>query len=135
MDLHLEIIDYIPVSGSSITGLTTIRSSYYVTALDSDNFKLSEIGGSGIGSDFYYDTKQYVNITGASGGNHTFNYPPIKVSVTGLVGLSTETAQNFNVEVQPKFEGSIKKVNLSANGSDYWIQIYLKFHKGNRKSL
>ena len=35
-----EIIDYIPVSGSSITGLTTIRSSYYVTALDSDNFKL-----------------------------------------------------------------------------------------------
>ena len=124
-----ELIDYIPVSGSSITGLTTIRSSYYVTALDSDNFKLSEIGGSGIGSDFYYDTKQYVNITGASGGNHTFNYPPIKVSVTGLVGLSTETAQNFNVEVQPKFEGSIKKVNLSANGSDYGSKSILNFQR------
>jgi len=55
--------------------------------------------------------------------------PPIKVSVTGLVGLSTETAQNFNVEVQPKFEGSIKKVNLSANGSDYGSKSILNFQR------
>ncbi len=43
--------------------------------------------------------------------------------------MSTETAQNFNVEVQPKFEGFIKKVNLSANGSDYGSKSILNFQR------
>ena len=122
-----EIVDYFPGNGSQIVGLSTIQKSYYVTAIDEDNFKLSEIGNSGIGSEYYYTTKQYVNLGDATGNNHTFNYPPIKVSVTGLVGLSTQTSQNFNVEVQPRFTGSINKINLAHKGSDYGSKTILNY--------
>ena len=60
-----EIISYTPPS-TPIGGLTT--SSYYVTTINENQFKLSQIGFGTVGvatevSNFYYQTKQYIDLT------------------------------------------------------------------------
>ena len=125
-----EIITYYPGNGSQIVGLSTIPTSYYVTSNDLNSFKLSEIGsGVGIASDFYYLTKQYIDIQGVSGNSHEFNYPPINVTVVGLVGLSTETANNFNVSVRPRFNGKITKINLESSGLNYGSEEIINYRR------
>ena len=74
-----EIVRY-STSGSPIGGLTN-NTNYYVTKLDKDNFKLSNVGIGTDDQDFYYKTNQYINLTSTGSGTHTFNYPQISVEV------------------------------------------------------
>ena len=101
-----------------ISGLST-NTQYIVTKVDNDTFKLSQVG---IGTDdynFYYQTKQYVNLTSIGSGTHTFNYPEIKVEVIGKVGISSIGTKTFDAVLQPIFTGEITSVHLSSGGVGY----------------
>ena len=126
-----EIIAYTP-GQTSIGGLTT--SSYYVTKLNENQFKLSNIGFGTVGvstgiSNFYYKTKQYVNLTSTGSGTHVFNYPPINVQVTGRIGVSTIIPQNFSAIIQPIFRGNINSVFVESGGSSYGSEDILNYNK------
>ena len=126
-----EIISYTPLS-TPIAGLTT--SSYYVTTLNEDQFKLSQIGFGTIGvstevSNFYYQTKQYIDLTSTGSGTHTFNYPPINVNITGRIGVAITNPQNFNAVLQPIFRGGIESVFVEDGGSSYGSVDIINYNK------
>ena len=126
-----EIISYTP-SGSPIGGLTT--SSYYVTSINQDQFKLSQVGFGTVGvsteiSNYYYETKQYVDLTSSGSGNHIFNYPTINVNVEGRIGVSTINPQNFNAILQPIFIGQIDSVFVENEGSSYGSAEIINYDK------
>ena len=80
-------------TGSAASGLST-NTEYYVTNIDNNSFKLSQVG---VASDteFYYRTKQYVDISSVGVGTHVFNYPDISVSLTGKIGISSIGTETF----------------------------------------
>lgn len=112
-----EIIVYKP-TGSAVGGLST-NSSYFVTKIDDNQFKLSQVGIATTNRDFYFKTNQYVNLTSVGSSSHTFNYPEIVVSVSGRIGVSTLVNQNFNAILQPVFRGSIENVFVTNSGVGY----------------
>jgi len=134
-----EIIVY-TARGSEIEGLTS-GNSYYVTAVDNNSFKLSFVGTAstiGIGSavvgistnkDFYFLTGQYIDLKSIGSGLHEFNYEPIKVTVTGVVGVSTRSNQNFDAILSPTFRGEIKSVFLESGGSNYGSDDIINFNR------
>jgi hypothetical protein len=125
-----EIVKYINYSsgGSVIGGLTT-NTEYYLTKIDDNNFKLSEIGIGTALKDFYYNTKQFVNLTSVGVGTHTFNYPEISVEVIGNVGISSIGSDNFKAVVQPIFRGEITSTHLENNGSNYGSSEILNYDR------
>ena len=115
-----EIVKYISYSagGAAIGGLTT-STEYYLTEINKDTFKLSEIGTGTISENFYYNTKQFINLTSIGSGTHTFNYPEISVEVIGNVGISSIGSDTFKAVVQPIFRGEIISTHLENGGSGY----------------
>jgi len=124
-----EIITYNSTQ-SPIGGLLS-STSYYATKINDDQFKLSSIGIStlGITTSFYYDTKQYVNLTSTGTGDHKFNYPEIKILVEGKIGVSTLTNQNFNAVIQPIFRGKIQSVFVASGGSQYGSEEIINYNR------
>jgi hypothetical protein len=125
-----EIVKYINYStgGSVIGGLTT-STEYYLTKVDDNNFKLSKIGIGTTLKDFYYNTKQFINLTSVGVGTHTFNYPEISVEVIGNVGISSIGFDNFKAVVQPIFRGEITSTHLENNGSNYGSSEILNYDR------
>jgi len=126
-----EIVTYTS-TGSLIGGLG--ESSYYVTIVDNDNFKLSNIGNGNVGidtgiKDFYYRTNQYVNLLSTGSGTHIFNYPQISVEVNGIIGVSTFAGQDFAAKVQPIFRGEISSVFVESGGSNYGSEEIINFNR------
>ena len=109
-----EIVKYVSM-GSSIGGLTS-GSEYYVDKKDANSFYLSEVGVGTDNKDFYYRTKQYVDITSVGVGTHKFNYPDISVNITGKTGVSDSL---YQAQAQPIFKGGITSVQVTSNGSSY----------------
>jgi hypothetical protein len=124
-----EVITY-NATQAPIGGLTS-STSYYVTKVNEDAFKLSSIGiGTlGITTSFYYDTKQYIDLTSTGSGSHKFNYPEIKVSVKGRIGVSTLTGQDFNAVVQPIFRGEIQSAFVESGGSKYGSEEIINYNR------
>ena len=124
-----EIITY-NATQTPIGGLSS-STSYYITKVDDNQFKLSEIqiGTLEVASSFYYDTKQYVNLTSVGSGTHKFNYPEIKVSVNGRIGVSTLTGQDFNAVIEPIFRGEIQSVFVESGGSGYGSEEIINYNR------
>jgi hypothetical protein len=122
-----EIVKY-STNGSVIGGLSN-NTEYYLTKVDEDKFKLSGIGTGSVASDFYYNTKQFVNLTSVGVGTHTFNYPEISVEVIGNVGISSIGSNNFKAVVQPIFRGEIASIHLENNGSNYGSSEILNYDR------
>jgi hypothetical protein len=122
-----EIVKY-STNGSVIGGLSN-NTEYYLTKVDEDKFKLSGIGTGSVASDFYYNTKQFVNLTSVGVGTHTFNYPDISVEVIGNVGISSIGSNNFKAVVQPIFRGEIASIHLENNGSNYGSSEILNYDR------
>ena len=121
-----EIIVY-SSSNQSIGGLTN-NKSYYVTKINLDKIKLSEIGdGIEVKKDFYYKTKQYVNLTTPGIGTHYFNYEPITVNLESKLGIGTIGAENYNAVIQPIFRGSIQSAFIENGGSNYGNEEILNY--------
>jgi len=126
-----EIISY-TTTGTVVGGLS--QSSYYVTKVDEDNFKLSIISSGNVGfatggDDFYFKTKQYVNLTSTGSGTHTFNYPQIIATVEGIVGVTTFAGQDFTAKIQPIFRGSINSIFVEDGGNSYGSQEILNYNR------
>jgi hypothetical protein len=124
-----EIIEYNPEE-TPIGGLTS-STSYYVTKIDDNQFKLSQlgIGTAGIATDFYYNTNQYINFTSSGSGIHNFNYPKIQVTIDGIIGISTLTGQKFDAILQPVFRGNIQSVFVSNQGSNYGSEEIINYNR------
>ena len=115
-------------TGSEIGGLVNGRK-YYVTVTTSNKFRLSEIGTGTVEPNFYYRTKQYVDLTSSGSGTHSFNYEPVTVSVSGIVGVSTLSGQDFNAVVTPIARGQIKSVFLESGGSNYGSEEIINYNR------
>jgi hypothetical protein len=118
-----EIVKY-STSGSVIGGLTS-NTEYYVIPVDTNSFKLSEIGTGSTSRDFYYNTRQFINLSSIGVGTHTFNYPEISVEVIGNVGGVIK----FKADVQPIFRGEITSVHLESGGVGYGASEILNYNK------
>lgn len=104
-------------TGSVAGGLST-GTEYYVTNIDKNSFKLSQVG---VASDteFYYRTKQYVDITSVGVGTHVFNYPDISVDLIGKIGISSIGSETFEASLQPIVRGEITSIHLENSGVGY----------------
>ena len=124
-----EIITY-NATQNPIGGISS-SSEYYVTKVNDDQFKLSSIGISTLGftTSFFYDTNQYVNLTSIGSGIHKFNYPEIKVSISGKIGVSTLTGQNFNSVILPIFSGEIQSVHVETGGLKYGSEDIINYNR------
>ena len=124
-----EIIVY-NATETPVGGLSS-STSYFITKVNDDQFKLSQTGIStlGITTTFYYDTNQYVNLTSTGAGSHKFNYPEINVSIQGRIGVSTLSGQDFSAVIQPIFRGEIQSVFVNSGGSGYGSEDILNYNR------
>ncbi len=111
-----------------IIGLSTL-TNYYVTAVDGGSFKLSAVGVGSTPANFHIRNKEYVELLSGGSGIHEFNYPPITVSLTGHIGVSTLSGQNFNASLRPAVRGSIKSVYIANGGSGYGSDDIINYNK------
>ena len=117
-------------AGTSAIGGLSDNTDYYVTVVDANQFKLSEIRSTD--KTFFYRTNQYVDLTSVGTGTQIFNYPPITVTVEGPVGIATVTgieSSAYKAEVQPIFRGELTSVHLSDHGSGYGTNEIINFNK------
>ena len=122
-----EIVVY-NIDGTPISGLTT-NTSYYVTTINDDKFRLSQVGVGSTNQDFYYNTKQFVNFNSTGDGTHIFNYPEISVEMVGDVGISSIGSETFKSIIKPIFRGEITSVHLSNNGIGYGSSEILNYNR------
>jgi len=115
--------DFTPIGGLST------NTNYIVTKVSDNSFKLSTVGVGSTNYDFYYKTKQYVELTSAGLGTHTFNYPEIKVELIGNVGISSIGTKTFDAVVQPIFRGQITSVHLTSKGVGYGSSEIINFYR------
>ena len=112
-----EIVKY-TAEGTTIGGLSS-GSEYYLTKVDDNNFKLSQVGVGTTDQDFYYRTSQFIDLTSVGVGTHSFNYQDISVTISGKIGISSVGSETFEARVQPIFRGSVTSVHLSNKGVGY----------------
>jgi len=118
-----DIIKYTP-GNTPVVGVSSTKE-YFVNKIDDDNFNIVEIGTDD--RNFFIDRNLFVNFTEL--GDGSFNYPPIEVSVSGVIGVSTLSGQNFNAILQPKVRGSIISVDTTANGVGYGASTIIDFNR------
>ena len=127
-----EIVKY-TAAGTAVGGLTS-GSNYYVTKISDDKFKLSTIGSNNDQKTFFYDTKQYIDLTSVGIGTHIFNYEDISVTISGKIGISTAEFDGspdeiFGAKIQPIIRGSITSINLSDQGNNYGDSEIINFNR------
>jgi hypothetical protein len=122
-----EIITYMS-NGSNPLGLFD-NTNYYVTVLDENNFKLSEVGIGSIPKDFYFQTNQYVDIETVGSGTHSFNYPNISVEIISKIGISSIANNTFVGSLQPIVRGEITSIHLENKGVGYGSSEILNYKK------
>jgi len=128
-----EVIFYTAPT-NPIGGLSD-KTSYYVTKVDDNNFKLSNVGIGLTNVDFYFRTNQFVNLTSTGSGTHTFNYEPISINVLGTIGVSTLTGQDFNAVLNPIVRGEIVDVFVENGGVSYGSSEILNYNRQPTFSL
>ena len=122
-----EIVNYTN-NGIAVGGLST-NTNYYITKINADNFKLSQVGLGTTNQDFYYNTNQYIVLNSTGSGTHTFNYPQISVEILGKVGISSINNETFRARVEPIFRGEITSIHLSSKGSAYGTSDILNYNR------
>ncbi len=122
-----EVISY-STTGNVITGLQT-SLTYMVTKVDANNFRVSTVGLGTTAKDFYADNEDYIDFSSTGSGTHSFNYPPITVSVNGVVGIATTTGEDFQCKVQPIFRGSIKTIHMGNKGVGYGSSEIINYNR------
>jgi hypothetical protein len=113
----------IVVYNSSITDIGGLNSglSYYVTVVNKDQFKLSEVGLGNTERNSFYKIKDYINLTSSGVGTHFFNYEPISITISGRTGIGITYSNQ--VQLRPIFTGQVTSVHLENVGSSYGSEI------------
>lgn len=120
--LNKEIINY-DSEGTVISGLTT--GSYYITKVSNEKFKLSNVGSGSTEKDYFYENKEYVNLTDIGTGKQIFKYPDISITVSS----SSKNLTSVPPEVSLSVKGEIKDVFLENNGSNYGSENILNYNR------
>ncbi len=121
-----EIVQY-SATGTLINGLST-TTNYAVGKLDSNRFKLYDVGIGTQQTPENYDKKRNITLRGSGvGGNHTISYPPIVVSVETLSAIGSTTI--IQPTIRPKVLGNIESVYLEEGGTGYGCTNILDFHR------
>ena len=97
-----------------VDGLTS-GNEYYVTKVNNDSFRLSQVGSGEIYSNYYYTTNQFIDLISVGVGAHSFNYPEIKLKLV----TSGFTTTAYEAQLQPIVRGELTSVRLSDNGVGY----------------
>ena len=122
-----DLINY-RFSGTSIAGISSAEN-YYVLKINDDSFQLAAAGIGTTLSNTNYNNRFAADLTSQGSGTHTFNYPEISISVSGVVGLATTNSNIFQPTLQPYFRGSIEKVNITNSGSGYGSTNIINFER------
>jgi len=122
-----DVVRY-TTDGTQIGGLTQ-NFDYYLTKVDSDNFKLSEVGIDNVNKDFYYQNKEYIKFTSVGSQIHYFNYQPISVEIVGNIGAYSATGDLFKAQIQPIFRGEITSFHLTSKGKFYGSPEVLNYNR------
>ena len=122
-----EIINY-TFDATKVDGLS-VDTPYVVTAVNKDNFKLSSVGVGTTSKFFFSDNELYVDLLSTGSGYHTFNYEPISVVISGEIGVTTFSGQNFNAAIQPVFRGSIDSIQVTSSGVGYGSSEILNYNR------
>jgi len=121
-----DIVTY-TCTGSYPEGLS--QSKYYVTKVNEDRFKLSEIGVGLTSKDFYFNTNQYVNIASSGIGTHIFQHEPISLEVSAKIGISSYSKDLFYPVISPIFRGEITNVYVEDGGIGYGSSEILNYER------
>ena len=115
-------------TGTVISGLNT-STQYLVKKIDDDSFKLASVGiGSTLKTE-YLDSDRFIDLDSVGSGVHSFNYPSISVVVTGNIGVSTLSGQDFTAQIQPIFRGGVNSVHLTDTGSQYGSDAIINYDR------
>jgi len=114
-----EIIKY-QNTQTPIGGLAS-GTLYYVTKINNDEFKLSQISIGTTQKDYFYSINEYINFTSSGLGTHTFNYEPITIEVVGKTGIGSTYSEL--AQLRPIFTGKITSVYLETEGNSYGSEI------------
>ena len=124
-----DILEY-NCNGTSISGLST-ETSYKVTVINHDKFKLSDAGTATTISDVNYDRKIYVNLDSVGSGTHTFKYPDISIKIEGKVsvGSTTSIPDSYKASATPIVKGGLKNVFVKNGGVGYGVTNIINYIK------
>ena len=116
--------------GTTIGGLTA-AANYKVTVLDDDRFILSEAGTPSAIDSVNFNNKIYVDITSVGVGTHTFQYPPITVTINGVVstGNTSVTPSYYNAIGVPVVRGSLENVFIRNGGVGYGVSDVMNYQR------
>lgn len=105
------------VYDSEITPISGLSSSsqYYVTKIDNDSFRLSDVGVGQTTSDFYFKNKTYKDLSTFGVGKQYFSYPPIRLEITP----STKSLYSVEPTTDIIARGEIQQVFLENGGVGY----------------
>ena len=98
-----ELIRYGGGTVADISGLT-VGNDYYVVKIDDNNFRVS----------ISTSLVDYVEMTLPGTGVHSFNYPPVSVTIDGTQGISTSNATASAV-----IRGEVDGVHVKTKGDNF----------------
>ncbi len=101
----------------------------FVISYNDNNFSLTSIGIGTTAADFFYTSKQNVEIVSVGLGTHIFKYPDITATLVGKVGVTTFAEQDLRAVIKPIFRGTLKSAFLNAGGLKYGSSNIINFIK------
>ena len=120
-----EIVEY-STDGTVANGLST-TTQYAVKKIDSNRFRLCDVGVSTLRDLTNYDKNKTVVIKSLGSGKHTIKYPPIVVNVESLSAIGSTTI--IKPDISPLVLGSIESVYLEEGGIGYGCTNIMDFHR------
>ena len=120
-----EIVEY-STDGTVANGLST-ATQYAIKKIDSNRFRLCDVGVSSQRNLKNYNKNKPVVIRGIGSGKHTIKYPPIVVNVESLSAIGSTTI--IKPELDPLVLGSVESVYLEEGGIGYGCTNIMDFHR------
>jgi len=108
-----ELITYNSTT-TPIAGLSS-GTDYYISKVDSNNFKLSSIGIGTLPKDYYFNQRTFAELTTNGVGRQYFRYPNIEINVTS----SSSDVESIQPQILPIVRGKITEVFLEGHGVGY----------------
>jgi hypothetical protein len=113
-------------TGNAIGGLSS-TTEYFVRSLDSNRFKLYDVGIGTTRDLTNFEKNKEVFLSNFGSGEHTISYPPIIVKVESISAIGATTV--VKPQLNPVVLGSIDSVYLQDGGTGYGSTNIIDFHR------
>ena len=130
-----DVVEY-STTANEISGLDS-ATSYKVTVIDEDKFKLSNAGTATSISNTNYNRKIYVKLSSLGTGTHTFKYPDIEVKINGKVsvGSTTNIPDYFKATATAIVKGGLKNIFIKNGGVGYGVTNIINYQRSPKISF